>query len=184
MTSVTSLVNQPRKNNWKPARWALNIKIFDPPGLFFLLKQLGHINMVFFFGVNRQILRIHPSLPFLMKQETRNTLHAFMCYICIDERNMWPQHSVRKWEVRKANMTGNNLLQKKTKLKKTPKQNKTRWFVEPLYHFLHAKKNTEFIPVRDTQKEQWGQTRPPCFKQEYGGDSILHAITCHSFLFI
>lgn len=35
-----------------------------------------------------------------------------MRYICIDEHKMWPQHSVRKWEVRKANMTGNNLLQK------------------------------------------------------------------------
>lgn len=35
-----------------------------------------------------------------------------MCYICTDEHKMWPQHSVRKWEVRKANMTGNNLLQK------------------------------------------------------------------------
>lgn len=97
-----------------------------------------------------------------------------MRYIYIDEHKMWPQHSVRKWEVRKANMTGNNLLQK----------NQTRWFVEPLYHFLHAKKIAKFIPVRDTQKEQWGQTRPPCFKQEYGGDSILHAITCHSFLLI
>lgn len=88
-----------------------------------------------------------------------------MCYICTDEHKMWPQHSVRKWEVRKANMTGNNLLQKKP--------NQTRWFVEPLYHFLHAKKIAKFIPVRDTQKEQWGQTRPPCFKQEY---MQLHAI--------
>lgn len=35
-----------------------------------------------------------------------------MRYIYIDEHKMWPQHSVRKWEVRKANMTGNNLLQK------------------------------------------------------------------------
>lgn len=35
-----------------------------------------------------------------------------MRYICTDEHKMWPQHSVRKWEVRKANMTGNNLLQK------------------------------------------------------------------------